>query len=79
MRWRAMGWRTSMPKRYAAPRVGGTKPSRTLMVRGFARAVRAEKAEDFAGIHLQIETAQGDFGCLPEFTAGEFDAQFFRF
>jgi len=25
------GWRTSMPKRYAAPRVGGTKPSRTLM------------------------------------------------
>ena len=47
--------------------------------RGFARAVRSEKAENFAGIHLQIETAQGDFGCLPKFTAGEFNAQFFHF
>jgi len=36
-----------------------------------------EKAEDFAGIHLQIQTDERDFGGLPELTAGEFDAQFF--
>ena len=47
--------------------------------RGFARAVRPEKTENFADIHLQIETAQGDFGGLPELTAGEFNPQFFRF
>src|SRR6266568_1368016 len=32
MRWRAIGWRTSTPKREAAPLEGGTKPSRTFMV-----------------------------------------------
>src|SRR5579862_3084227 len=32
MRWRAIGCRTSMPNRYAVPRVGGIKPSSTLMV-----------------------------------------------
>jgi len=45
----------------------------------FARAVRPEKAEDLAGTHLQIETDERDFGCLPKLMAGEFDAQFFSF
>jgi hypothetical protein len=72
-----MGWRTSMPKRYAAGR--RHKAEQDVDGRGFARAVRSEKAENFTYIHLQIETVQRDFGCLAQFTTRELNPQFFRF
>ena len=59
MRWRAMGSRTSTPKRKAAPLVALHETQQHVHGGGLARAVGAEKPEHFSRPHLQVQAIDG--------------------